>query len=442
MEVSLARRLFRALIFHSIQRCRISETLCRLSVSLKILHDSNPSLLRISISDTGVSSSLEEFLKLDICTLAISSEQWDGVLSITTTGMNDKEIQHFRLNIRESTTSNRRLIKLPSTYKTFGAFSGTEVCFSTREGHSEEFVLWAVGFFKKILLLKDPNIVLELASENINDHMSRRESLLHENDETRAPLSLSGIKCMAFGLQEYSLRHGFTLHKECEICSSHRELLIEGNGVAHNSERNRIRDQLMVEAVILVMPVKLQPSCWCWSVNRPTTQVLCFQDYAPSSHLDSCLDILSSIDWPSFGLRLKEASVETEGKIAVKAALEDLKASNTHIFLSSQAIKIRECVPDLSRSIASLILSSNDSEFKRECTTLLGLSSLQSNPETLIESCISEKLARIIEANDKKSKAERGAVVAPSLFECGNLGENEPIDEETREADDDYVLGY
>ncbi|XP_078182417.1 type 2 DNA topoisomerase 6 subunit B-like isoform X2 [Carex rostrata] len=394
-------------------------------------------------------------------------------------GTNDKEIQHFRLNIRESTTSNRRLIKLPSTYKTFGAFSGTEVCFSTREGHSEEFVLWAVGFFKKILVLKDPNIVLEFALENINGHMSKRESLLHESDDTRAPLSLSSFKCMAFGLQEYSLRHEYTLHKECEICSSHRELLIEGNGVAHNSERNRIRDQLMVEAVILVMPVKLQPSCW--SVNRPTTQVLCFQDYAPSSHLDSCIDILSSIDWPSFGLRLKAAFVETEGKIvmewedtafaflhiaihcyhktaipardisvpdrnlvkkAVKAALEDLKASNTHIFLSSQAVKIRECVPDLSRSIASLILSSNDSEFKRECTTLLGLSSLQSNPETLIESCISEKLARIIEANDKKSKAERGAMVAPSLFECGNLGQNEPIDDETGEADEDYVLGY
>jgi hypothetical protein len=107
-------------------------------------------------------------------------------------------------------------------------------------------------------------------------------------------------------------------------------------------------------------------------------------------------------------------------------------------FVSCQ---IREYVPDLSRSIASLILSSNDSEFKRECTTLLGLSSLQSNPETLIESCISEKLGRIIETNDKKSKAERGAVVAPSLFECGTRGDSEIIDEEIVE-DEDYVLGY
>lgn len=106
------------------------------------------------------------------------------------------------------------------------------------------------------------------------------------------------------------------------------------------------------------------------------------------------------------------------------------------------SFQVREYVPDLSRSIASLILSSNDTEFKQECTTLLGLSSLQSNTETRIESCISEKLARIIEANDKKSKAERRAVVAPSLFECGNLGESELIDEETLEANEDYILGY
>jgi hypothetical protein len=53
----------------------------------------------------------------------------------------------------------------------------------------------------------------------------------------------------------------------------HRELLIEGNGVARNSDRNRIRDQVMVDAAILVMPVKLQPSCW--SINSSITQV-CF----------------------------------------------------------------------------------------------------------------------------------------------------------------------
>ncbi|KAJ3708896.1 hypothetical protein LUZ61_012601 [Rhynchospora tenuis] len=487
MEASLAQILFPTLIYHSIQRCRVSETLCRLSVSLKTFQE-NPPLLRISISDTGVGSTLEEFLKLNIYASMISSEQWDGVLSVTTTGMNDKEIQHFCLNLRESTTSNRRLTKLPSTYKTFGTFSGTEVCFSIRARNPKEFDLWAVGFVKKMLILKDPNIVLELALENINGRMSRRDFPLHENDDTRAPLSLSSIKCMAFGLQEYSLRHGFTLSKECEICSSHRELLIEGNGVACNSERNRIRDQVRVEAVILVVPAKLQPSCW--SVTSSTSQVFCFQDYAPSSHLDSCLVTLSSLDWLSFGLRMKEAFVESEGKIviewedtafafmhiaihcyhktyplikcvldtailtrdisvpdrnlikkAVKAALEDLKASNTHLFLSSQATKIQEYVPDLSRSLASLILSSNDSEFKQECTALLGLSSLQSNPETLVESCISEKLARIIEANDKKSKAERGAVVPRSLFECGNLGE-ELIDEENVEADEDYILGY
>ncbi|KAJ4798232.1 Type 2 DNA topoisomerase 6 subunit B-like [Rhynchospora pubera] len=478
MEVSsLARVLFRTLIYHSIQRCRVSETLCRLSVSLKTFQD-NPPLLRISISDTGVGSSLEEFLKLDVYTSVISSEQWDGALSITTTGMNDKEIQHFCLNLNESRTSNIRLIKLPSTYKIIGTFSGTEVCFSIRERNPEEFDLWAVDYVKKVLLLKDPNIVFELTLESINGHMSRRDFPLHENNDTRAPLSLSSIKCMAFGLQEYSIKHGFTLPKECEICSSYRELLIEGNGVACNSERNRIRDQLRVEAVILVVAAKLQPSCW--SGTNSTSQVFCFQDYAPSSHLDSCLATLSSLDWPSFGLRMKEAFVENEGKIviewedtafafmhiaihcyhktaiptgdismpdrnlikkAVKAALEDLKASNTHLFLSSQATKIREYVPDLSRSLANLILSSNDSEFKRECTTLLGLSSLQSNPEIIVESCISEKLARIIEANDKKSKAERGAVVPRSLFECGNSVE-EIIDEETVEADEDYILGY
>ncbi|KAJ3683339.1 hypothetical protein LUZ60_013566 [Juncus effusus] len=317
MEISLVRNLFRTLIFHSIQRCRSAETLCRLSIYLKIHHGFSPPLFGISISDTGVGSSLEEFQRLDISTLVNSFPKWDGKLSITTTGINDKEIQHFCLNLREAPFSKDSLVKLPSTLKNGGLFSGTEANFAIEEEtNCEDFVLWAVDFVRKMLILKNPNILFGLSLEQIKGQELKRERLIHENDESHAPFTLSSIECLSFGLKEFSLKHGFDLNKECENCSLKREVLIEGKGVTSNSERNRIKDRIRVEVVILIAPITSHHSCW--SLNSPTTQVLCFEDYMPVIKLESCLDVVTSIDWQFYGLKLKNSLIQKEGKIILE----------------------------------------------------------------------------------------------------------------------------
>uniref|UniRef100_A0A453SMN3 Uncharacterized protein n=1 Tax=Aegilops tauschii subsp. strangulata TaxID=200361 RepID=A0A453SMN3_AEGTS len=65
------------LICWAVQRCRMSESPCRLAVSLKGPSDpAASSALRVSVSDTGVGSKLEEFLELDALARETPLEKW------------------------------------------------------------------------------------------------------------------------------------------------------------------------------------------------------------------------------------------------------------------------------------------------------------------------------------------------------------------------------
>ncbi|XP_072982689.1 type 2 DNA topoisomerase 6 subunit B-like isoform X2 [Typha latifolia] len=476
MEYSCLRKVFQTLIYWSIQRCRISGSLCRLSVSVKRIRDSNPPLMQISISDTGVGSSLVEFEELDTALIPLSNAKWDGMLLITTTGVHDKDICHYQLNIREAVSSRTRFTRLPPTYKTCGIFSGTEVCFSTPEEENiDDFMVWVVGFFHKILVLKDPDIVVELSVEQIGNLKSKND-LSQEINDIHLPLMLSSVDHLASGLKEYALKHGNSPDKECQTCYESREHLKVGKGVASNT--GNMNTGKIVEAVIVIAAVASHPCCWM--ANCSTAQVLHFQDFTPCTMSLSSLNALSSINWQNYGLSLKEKHVDADGNIvlewemmtlfarmdiaihcyhrsakytrqrstpdrnlvkkAVKVALDDLKANNIGLFLSSHSIKIRENAPELSRAIAGLILSSNDSEFQDECAALLGLPSVNSGTEGLIESCIHEKIVGIIELNDKKPKEDRNS--APCLFECENLYEEDAPFEEGEGAEEDNMLDF
>ncbi|KAJ6898192.1 hypothetical protein NC652_024879 [Populus alba x Populus x berolinensis] len=72
MEISSTSNLCIHLISCAFQRCRLSQQLCRLSAVLK---SPSPSILQISISDTGIGSCLEEFQDLN-CSSIISAEFW------------------------------------------------------------------------------------------------------------------------------------------------------------------------------------------------------------------------------------------------------------------------------------------------------------------------------------------------------------------------------
>lgn len=69
-------------------------------------------------------------------------------------------------------------------------------------------------------------------------------------------------------------------------------------------------------------------------------------------------------------------------------------------------------------------MSSNDSDFKDECISLLGLQP-QGVEAEIVEACIKEKLISVIEMSDRKP--HRGKEVAPFLFEDDHF--YEPNDE-------------
>ncbi|KAF5200149.1 Type 2 dna topoisomerase 6 subunit b-like [Thalictrum thalictroides] len=119
-------------------------------------------------------------------------------------------------------------------------------------------------------------------------------------------------------------------------------------------------------------------------------------------------------------------------KKAVKHAMNDLKEKYAGILLSAHAIKIQSYAPDLARTIAGLILSSNDTKFQGECISLLGLQPQDLGKEK-VEDCIKGKIIAVIRRNDRKPQRNREA--APFLFE-DESNEVELLDED--EDDEEY----
>lgn len=285
------------------------------------------------------------------------------------------------------------------------------------------------------------------------------------------------IKRLVFGLEDHVLKHERIVHRECQSCFISRDHLNVGSGLASNTDNVR-GAELIAEAVIVIAPVSSQPCCW--SMNSLTSQVIYFQDFTPCSISKQVLHALTSIDWQNYGLRLRGNFVDGDGvamlewednplfarmdvslhvyrkvvllvplreriaahrslvKKAVKIALDDLKAKYTGLFLSTHALKVQKHAPELSRTIASLITLSNDSDFQSECATLLGLHPFDVGAEGVVESCIREKIIRIIEMNDRKPKAERDA--APCLFESECSSVEYCVDEEDGDAEDNVNI--
>ncbi|KAI0522383.1 hypothetical protein KFK09_004762 [Dendrobium nobile] len=463
-ESSAVRKVFQMLISLAIQRCRLSGILCRLTISIKCFHELEAPSMRISVSDTGVGSSLEEFRTMDLEAHLYPWDKWDGLLSITTTSINEKDIHCYRLNLQE-TVFSRRLKRLPSISKQFGTFSGTEVYFSTNEEITDGFVTWVVHFVQKMLVLKVQDIVVDLSVQNMDNNCSIHEQFLPKTEDpflVPAPLSESNIEAMSSGLEDYILKHRGSAEI---VCSVRREDLKVGMGHASNLKTARNAGHVFDVAIVIV-PASTVPCCL--RASSQTTEVLYFQNFSPSSIPKLALSTLEGIKWATYGLKLKEILVNGDGfavlqwedlplahmdiaihsfyikyptrkflREAVKTALDDLKTKYTGLFLTSRSRKIQKYAPDLSRSIASLIVSANDQEFQRECASLLGLDSEDSNHETL-ELCIQEKLMKIICVNDMKKGARD---LAPNLFESEPLYDDDCLEDDGDDDDDDDDVG-
>ncbi|CAL5040414.1 unnamed protein product [Urochloa decumbens] len=391
------RKLLHFLVYWAVQRCRVSESPCRLTFSLKRPAESaSPSQLRVSVSDTGVRSKLEEFLELNDLARETPVEKWDGTLLITTTGINDEAIYRYRFNLHEE-LSSARFSRLATTYKNHATFSGTEVCLClSNEADADDLILWLVGFFHKILVLRAANLACELFVEQIGNAESRNVCLPQDSDDVHHSVMASSSDRLVSGLKDYALSHGYNCDK-CDTCILNRDLLKTGTGAANNVDRRKAKGA-HVEVVILIARTASDLSCW--AVNCSSTQ---------GSQQDRHLV-----------------------RKALKSALSHLKADHAGDFLSCHGQRVREYVPDLAESIAGLILSSNDKEFHDECVSLLGLGSDQDISEELVQSSICEKMIRIIELNDTKENVEDNA---PYLFECEKLDEDSQLDEEDRDED-------
>lgn len=453
MEASSIHELCRYFMYLAIQRCRLLDDLCRLSVFLKSSPLSNPPFVRISISDTGVGSCLEEFLDIKISRDLILDETWDGVILVATTNICDDKIYRQNLNLKGE-ASMRRLTKLPSASKNGAKFSGTEISMSTLET-VDNLVAQIIGHLQKLRILAIPKLAIEFVIDRGDPSGSRCENII-QAIQCVSLSSDSNIEYLKSGLEDYVLKHYNHLQNFCHSCFPNREHLKVGTGVAFYSESSRNAGQVM-EAVIVVSQLSESTSPSCFQVCNRKTEVLYYKDFSPCLISRSSQNALTSIDWKSYGLTLRSNSGEnstallewenmplgfhidivlhhyqkqvvmppakqldtTERSLtrkAVKFALDDLKEKNAGVLLTAQTLKIRSYAPDLARSLAGLILSSNDSNFQGDCLSLLGLQSQEIESET-VENCINERLISVIDLNDRKPQRNKEA--APYLFDDG-----------------------
>ncbi|KAK9191878.1 hypothetical protein WN943_020494 [Citrus x changshan-huyou] len=521
MEVSSVQRLCLHLISVAFQRCRVSEDLCRLSVVLKRSSDSDPSTVRVSISDTGIGTSLEEFQGLKFSREVFDAEKWDGVLNVQTTSkfhyfvhflsalltsfreiadIGDDEIYHYHLNLRER-NSVRRLTRLPSNPKNGAKFRhafhlnfpcGTEIYLSISES-IDVFLAEVIRFFQKILVLKIPvsstfdsddvdgfcfeisaiyiffliqNVAIELVAEEGGVPGSQYRKVFLANECNPVPFSASNVERLKSGLEDYVMKHGNSLHRKCDSCFPNWEHLKVGSGRACCAESHGSAG-LQMEVVIIVS--EISETSPCFRSSSAETEVLYFKDFSPCPITQSSLTALTNIDWKSYGLVLKSIAVqggytalEWENlppnihfdmvlhcyhkqyqftppgqktrsnrnliKKAAKLALDDLKEKHAGAFLSAHALKICSYAPDLARTIAGLILSSNDSEFQEECFSILGLQS-QNIRNEIVEDSIQQKIISVIQMNDGKPLRSKEAA-SSFLFEDERLQEPNIQEEE------------
>ncbi|KAH7511060.1 hypothetical protein FEM48_ZijujUnG0051300 [Ziziphus jujuba var. spinosa] len=389
MNFASARELCLYLISSAFQRCRLSDGLCRLSVILK---QSSPTsdhpVVQISISDTGIGSCLDDFRTLKFSGESIGNdEQWDGVISVTTTSVSDNEIYHYQLNLKER-DSARRLTRLPSNSKNGVKFR-----------HESD-----LNFF--ILILKIPSVAIELVTEYGSLLGSKVENLFLANSFNPLPLSASNLERLKSGLEDYVLKHGNVLDKQCDLCFQSLENLKIGSGTASHAERNG-NGGLVMEVVIILSEISERTST-CFTSCSARTEVM-----IPS----------------------RRPKVQADGNLikkAVKLALDDLRNKHAGVLLSAHSLKIRSYAPDLAKTISGLILSSNDPDFQHECFSLLGLQS-QGVESEIVEASIKEKLLLVIDMNNRKP--QKSKEVAPFLFEDDHFYEPGFQDEECEGED-------
>ncbi|CAM8923148.1 unnamed protein product [Rhodiola kirilowii] len=397
----------------------------------------------------------------------------DGVLSIATTNISDNEIKNYQIYLKE-VVSARRVTVLPIQPKNGARFSGTEVSFSTVQNISD-FLPEILCFLKKMLILGIPVFSVQFQKDSIDVMVQNYIGPIYENPVVE-PVA-STIELLKSGFGDYVLKHGNKSDTKCMSCFSDQrceDLLKVGTGMVYCIEGQR-NAGLVVEAVIIICDSN-DLSSPCFRDFGANTEVVLFYDFSPSLLTQMSLKVLTKLDWKSYGLTLGNV-LDIDGHVllewenlqpnvhidialhchqslyplvyhammpsptkasqfdhvkhlkkALRHALENIKEQHSGILLSANALKVCSYSPDLSKTIAGLILSSDDADFQGECMKLLGLHSQdQTNEKESVEACLNEKIIKVISLNDKKSC--RGKEPAPLLFEDEVEADNYPDEE-------------
>ncbi|KAL5723808.1 hypothetical protein ACHQM5_007155 [Ranunculus cassubicifolius] len=467
-------KICQIVIGSAFQRCRVSPNLCRLSILLKSFTNSDLPMLKISVSDTGVGCCLEEFHDMDCAKDNVSAEKWDGVLLVKTTSIQDTEVYDYCLNLKEKIASKRQ-IQLPPCSKNGGKFSGTEVSLYTSES-VDALCVAVIHFLQKMLVLKIPNVAVELTIDPASINVSRCGTLFLANEGIHSSFSRSNIENLVSGLETHVLKHGSTQDKECQSCFPSRDHLKVGTGTTFNSESIRNKAQV-TEAVIIITELPNPESPSCLTSCSTKTEVMYIQDFLPIPIPQQLLNALTSIDWKAYGLNLKSSAINEDGhpvleweslppfshieiaihcyheqyptpqmlkkvhfdknlvKKAIKLAMDNLKEKYAGILLSAHAVKIQSYAPDLAKTIAGLIFSSNDMEFQGECLSLLGLQTEEAGKDR-VEECIRDKITSVVGMNDRKQSRNREP--APFLFEDERIQDGGCLYGDEDEYDEEY----
>lgn len=124
-------------------------------------------------------------------------------------------------------------------------------------------------------------------------------------------------------------------------------------------------------------------------------------------------------------------------KKSICLALDDLKEKYTGVLLSAHALKIHSYAPDLAKSIAGLILSSDDPNFQGEGLCLLGMQKGDVK-EDLVEKIIKDRIISAIDMNDRKPQGLRSCREdVPFLFGDNHLQEPEYMYDECEEGEEE-----
>ncbi|CAM6105762.1 unnamed protein product [Calypogeia fissa] len=457
-----------SLIEDSLNRCKESDEVTRITVSVTLLpintDDRSIEKSRFSVADTGYGihpQQVSKYFPYRICSIGTSSADhyrnlsWDGVLFVTTTGIEEPDIRSYNIHeigsgATQGRTGGHRISSTESKSKAGSTFSGTEASVLLI-GDTSDLEIYIRNLCRKGVLIEF--CVQGSRQQNSNYDRHEENCELISDGGVELPESLSDLDRLGIGMIEYTGKH---IYKYQEASSDEQRLkqaLQVGKGQSVQQAQWKMqacfiliqKDRDELERIMTGTGE---------SIETLETQVVCFEDfqYRPVKPAYA-LRAIDRVDWSTFGLDVKRVDIRTCGgfpsmralpeqkatwkgemkmaKSAIEAALQDLRESLPHLLSNRLDVQVQKYIPALARCISGLITSSANADFRAECEDIVGLS-----PEDYggMEEFLSSKMLQIV-----VQRTRRGLPLAAGNVEdvCEKALLSEPSQEPSQEEQEE-----